>query len=177
MAGYGWAQACGLRRGFWLHLDGLWASLAQPAASSHLQNIPEAPQRQTYLVIAAHRGVVPEANHEAASRAAHEVASLRFRPAVVLGRAVLGIHHRQERCVGRVPEGCIWGVGQQMGGVPAGRRTGCRICSAHLSAELPAGHDAGRAAASCGNSLGGWSRLQGAYDRQGLGRMLASRHC
>ena len=135
--------------------DGLKAFLAVPAASSHPQNKLEASQRQTDLVIAALRGIVPQANYEAAARAAHEVASLRLCPAVILGRAVLGIHHRQERCVGRVPEGCIWGVGQQMGGVPAGQRIGGKLDRAPLSADLHAGHGAGRAAAAVATALEG----------------------
>jgi len=71
-----------------------------------------------YLVQTVGGGVLPIPHHEAARPRPQYVPRLRLRPAVILLRLVLGIDDCNEAGIGSVPEWVVWGVCQQLGGVP-----------------------------------------------------------
>lgn len=76
-----------------------------------------------YLVQSVGWGVLPVPHHEAARPRPQHVPRLRLRPAVVLLRLVLGVDDCNEAGIGGVSEGVVWGVCQQLGGVPGGCNT------------------------------------------------------
>ncbi len=73
-----------------------------------------------YLVQSVGGGVLPIPHHEAARPRPQHVPRLRLCPAVVLLRLVLGVDDCNEAGIGGVSEGVVWGVCQQLGGVPGG---------------------------------------------------------
>ena len=73
-----------------------------------------------HLVQSVGWGVLPVPHHEAARPRPQHVPRLRLCPAVILLRLVLGVDDCNEPGIGGVPEGVVWGVCQQLGGVPWG---------------------------------------------------------
>ncbi len=73
-----------------------------------------------YLVQSVGWGVLPIPHHEAARPRPQHVPRLRLRPAVILIPLVLGKDDCNEAGIGGVSEGVVWGVCQQLGGVPGG---------------------------------------------------------